>query len=325
MKVWCSVRKVACAASVSASASGVPGHARGMARVLHQVGGGDDAPDVAGPAVAARHQPRQVRAGRDQHVVVGHRCVDVGEVPADLVFRAPSATAGRPPTTGSARSTPSMHRDNLRRTPTRAAPARRQSAGSERRQRADRRPDLHRATSSFAHRPVRASRASNAQRRGAGAGRRRCSDDGLRRSGPAAQDRASKPGAASRACGRMVPQRLEFLGTEMACSRGSTGGQLREHRPRPVAGRAACGTGPRPSRNRRAWRPIVAARPMENGRTSRPLRSHRARVRVRRACGTRGCGCRFRPCRRSARTAAPRSRNRWRSWRSSGPCPRCRP
>ena len=47
--------------------------------------------------------------------------------------------------------------------------------------------------------------------------------------------------------------------------------------------------------------------------------------RLRRASCTRACGCRSRPCRRSARTAAPRSRGRSRAWRSSGPCPRCRP
>ena len=43
------------------------------------------------------------------------------------------------------------------------------------------------------------------------------------------------------------------------------------------------------------------------------------------ACGIRGCGCRSPPCRRSARTAAPRSPCRWRAWRSSAPCPRCLP
>ena len=46
---------------------------------------------------------------------------------------------------------------------------------------------------------------------------------------------------------------------------------------------------------------------------------------IRPACGTRACGCRSRSCRRSPRTAAPKSRSRWRAWPASAPCPRYRP
>jgi hypothetical protein len=44
-----------------------------------------------------------------------------------------------------------------------------------------------------------------------------------------------------------------------------------------------------------------------------------------RACGTRACGCRFRSCRPGPRRWARGFQSRWRSWRASALCRRCRP
>ena len=96
--VWRSTRKYVWAARARGVGEDVRGHrvagAPGEVRVVGEVVVGDEAPDEAHEGALLHHGAHQARVGAGDHLVVGHRPVDGGEVAADLGARVPVAREG---------------------------------------------------------------------------------------------------------------------------------------------------------------------------------------------------------------------------------------